>query len=89
MYPDSVDVVGPVCETADRFAAERPLPPVEPGDRVVIRDAGAYGFAMASGYNGRPLPAEVMVSGTRIELVRERQTLEQTWQGERIPDWES
>ena len=82
-----VDVVGPVCETSDRFAQGLALPPVEPGDRVVIRDAGAYGFAMASGYNGRPLPAEVMVEGSRAELVRRRQSLEESWSGERMPDW--
>ena len=78
-----------MCETSDRFAQERPLPPVEPGDLVVVRDAGAYGFAMASGYNGRPLVAEAMVQGTRVELVRRRQTPEETWQGERIPEWQS
>ncbi len=83
-----VDVVGPVCETTDRFAEQRVLPNVEPGDLVVIRDAGAYGFAMASGYNGRPLVAEVMVDGSRAELIRRRQTLEETWQGESIPDWD-
>ncbi|MCZ6569892.1 MAG: diaminopimelate decarboxylase [Deltaproteobacteria bacterium] len=83
-----VDIVGPVCETTDRFAEQRALPNVEPGDLVVIRDAGAYGFAMASGYNGRPLVAEVMVDGSRAELIRRRQTLEETWQGESIPEWD-
>jgi len=87
--PVPIDVVGPVCETSDRFAQERPLPPVQPGDLVVVRDAGAYGFAMASTYNGRPLVAEVMVQGARAELVRRRQTPEETWQGERIPEWQS
>ena len=83
-----VDIVGPVCETTDRFAEQRALPNVEPGDLVVVRDAGAYGFAMASGYNGRPLVAEVMVDGSRAELIRRRQTLEETWQGESIPEWD-
>ena len=55
---------------------------------MVVRDAGAYGFAMASAYNSRPLPAEVMVQGDRAELVRRRQTLEETWTGELLPDWE-
>jgi diaminopimelate decarboxylase len=82
-----VDVVGPVCETTDRFARDLPLPPVEHGDLVVIRDAGAYGFVMSSTYNGRPLVAELMVDGSRVELVRRRQTVEETWAGERIPDW--
>lgn len=83
----AVDVVGPVCETTDRFARDRELPPLEQGDLVVFRDAGAYGFAMASAYNGRPLPAEVMVQGERVELVRRRQTIEETWRGEVMPDW--
>jgi diaminopimelate decarboxylase len=87
--PAPVDIVGPVCESTDRFAKDRLLPPVEPGDPVVVRDAGAYGFAMASTYNGRPLAAEAMVDGSRAELVRRRQTLEETWQAERMPVWES
>jgi diaminopimelate decarboxylase len=81
-----VDVVGPICETTDRFAKDRRLPPVEPGDLVVLRDVGAYGFCMSSTYNGRPLVAEVLVSGERADLIRERQTVEQTWAGERIPE---
>ena len=82
------DVVGPVCETTDRLARDRRLPPVEPGDLVVVRDAGAYGFCMASTYNGRPLPAEVWVEGDRVALVRERQTIPETWAGEHIPEEE-
>ena len=62
----NVDVVGPVCETADAFARDRELESVEPGELLAIRDAGAYGFAMASTYNMRPRPAEVMIEdGTR------------------------
>jgi diaminopimelate decarboxylase len=83
-----VDIVGPVCETTDRFASDYPLPAVRNGDLIVFRDVGAYGFCMASTYNGRALAAEVMVDGSRAELVRRRQTLEETWSGERIPDWE-
>jgi diaminopimelate decarboxylase len=82
-----VDVVGPVCETTDRFAKDLALPPVERADLIVIRDAGAYGFSMSSTYNGRPLVAELMVDGSRVELVRRRQTVEETWTGERIPEW--
>ena len=85
--PAPTDLVGPVCESTDRFLRDQPVPPVENGDLVVIRDAGAYGFAMASAYNGRPLAAEVMVQGARTELVRRRQTIEETWTGERLPDW--
>jgi diaminopimelate decarboxylase len=83
-----VDLVGPVCESTDRFAADLELPKLENGDLVVFRDVGAYGFCMASSYNGRPLPAEVMVQGARAELVRRRQTIEETWAGERMPDWQ-
>ena len=82
------DLVGPVCESTDRFVRDHPLPPVRNGDLLVLRDTGAYGFAMASNYNGRPLAAEVMVDGSRVELVRRRQTVEETWTGERIPDWD-
>jgi diaminopimelate decarboxylase len=82
------DLVGPVCESTDRFLRDHPLPPLENGDRLVFRDVGAYGFAMSSTYNGRPLAAEVMVDGSRVELVRRRQTVEETWAGERMPDWD-
>jgi diaminopimelate decarboxylase len=81
------DVVGPVCESTDRFAADAALPALRTGDLLVLRDVGAYGFAMASTYNGRPLAAEVMVQGERVEPVRRRQTLQETWAGERVPDW--
>jgi diaminopimelate decarboxylase len=80
-----VDVVGPVCESTDRFAQDRPIPPVEPEDLIVLRDVGAYGSCMSSTYNGRPLVAEVMIDGDRAELIRRRQTVEETWSGERIP----
>ena len=71
-----VDVVGPVCETADAFARDRELEGVEPGDLLAIRDTGAYGFAMASTYNMRPRPAEVMVEDGRARLIRRRETFE-------------
>jgi diaminopimelate decarboxylase len=73
---DRVDVVGPVCETADCFARDRDLEPVAPGDLVAIRDAGAYGYSMASNYNMRPRPAEVLVQEGRAVLVRRRETFE-------------
>ena len=71
-----VDVVGPVCETSDAFARDRELETVEPGDLLVVRDTGAYGFAMASTYNMRPRPAEVMVEEGRVRLIRRRETFE-------------
>lgn len=85
---EPVDLVGPICESTDRFAAEYVLPSVSNGDVVVFRDVGAYGFCMASTYNGRPLPAEVMVHGSRVELVRRRQSVDETWAGERMPRWD-
>jgi diaminopimelate decarboxylase len=73
---ESVDVVGPVCESGDFFAQDRELPPVGEGDLLALMSAGAYGFAMASNYNSRPLPAEVLVQGDRFSLIRRHQTIE-------------
>jgi diaminopimelate decarboxylase len=73
---EAVDVVGPVCESGDFFAQDRELPPVSEGDLLALMSAGAYGFAMASNYNSRPLPAEVLVEGDRCSLIRRRQTIE-------------
>ncbi len=67
-----VDVVGPVCESGDFFAQDRELPEFHEGDLAAIMSAGAYGFVMASNYNSRPLPAEVLVRGEDCTLVRER-----------------
>jgi diaminopimelate decarboxylase len=75
--PDAAyDVVGPVCENSDIVGADRALPPLEVGDLVAVLDAGAYGSAMASNYNRRPLPPEVLVEGGAWRLVRRRQTIE-------------
>ena len=71
-----VDVVGPVCETADFLARDRELEAVEPGELLAVRDAGAYGFSMASTYNMRPRPAEVLVEGGAARLTRRRETFE-------------
>jgi len=68
------DVVGPVCESGDFFAQDREIREVESGDVLALMSAGAYGFTMASNYNSRPLPAEVLVSGTEAKLIRKRQT---------------
>ncbi|GIW71832.1 MAG: diaminopimelate decarboxylase [Planctomycetota bacterium] len=67
------DVVGPICETADYLARERPLPEIEAGELLAVFAAGAYGMVMASNYNAQPLPAEVLVDGARARLVRRRQ----------------
>ena len=71
----TADIVGPVCETGDFFARDRVLPAVKPGDLVAVLDAGAYGQSLASNYNSRPRPAEVLVEGKRARLIRRRETL--------------
>ena len=81
---ERVDVVGPVCESGDFFAQDREVPRVAPGELIALMSAGAYGFTMASNYNARPLPAEVLVRGARATLVRARQTLDDLVRGERI-----
>jgi diaminopimelate decarboxylase len=68
-----VDVVGPVCESGDFFAIDRPMPELHQGDLLAIMSAGAYGMVMASNYNSRPLAAEVLVRGSNVQLVRRRQ----------------
>ena len=70
------ELVGPVCESSDVVGRDRSLPRLEQGDLVAIRDAGAYGSAMASNYNRRPLPAEVLVDEGRWRVIRRRQTVD-------------
>ncbi|MCE8018849.1 diaminopimelate decarboxylase [Halomonas sp. MCCC 1A11036] len=77
------DVVGPVCETGDFLGKERELE-IGPGDLLAVRSAGAYGFVMASNYNSRPRPAEVMVDGETFHVVRRRETIEALWAGESL-----
>jgi diaminopimelate decarboxylase len=81
-----VDVVGPICESGDFLAQNRELAPVKEGDLLAVMSAGAYGFTMASNYNTRPLPAEIMVSGDQAVVVRQRQTLDDVLKGESIMD---
>jgi len=82
-----VDVVGPVCETGDQFAEQRPLPPLVTDDLVVFREAGAYGAVMSSTYNTRPLLPEVLVKGDKFEVVRPRQTYDAIIGQDRLPAW--
>jgi diaminopimelate decarboxylase len=70
-----VDVVGPVCESGDFFAKNRKLHVTEEGDLLAILDAGAYGMALASNYNTRPRPAEVLVNGKSAKLIRKRESV--------------
>ena len=74
--PHDYEIVGPVCESSDVVGRDRRLPRLEVGDLVAICDAGAYGSAMASNYNRRPLPVEVLVDDGKWRVVRRRQTLE-------------
>ncbi|WP_043530930.1 diaminopimelate decarboxylase [Litchfieldella xinjiangensis] len=78
---NTYDVVGPVCETGDFLGKERELA-IAAGDLLAVRSAGAYGFVMASNYNSRPRPPEVMVDGDRMHLVRARERIEDLWSGE-------
>ncbi len=86
-HPERVDVVGPICESGDVFAEQRPLPPVSPGALLAIGTAGAYGSVMASFYNARPPAAEVLVKGDRFALIRPRATIAQMIGRDRLPDW--
>jgi diaminopimelate decarboxylase len=73
------DIVGPVCESTDVLAQGRALGLLRPGDLLAIGQTGAYGFSMASQYNGRPRPAEVLVTGSEARLIRERETYADLW----------
>lgn len=82
---DKVEVVGPVCESTDVLGRERELPTLESGDLLCIRHAGAYGFAMASQYNARPRPVEVLIEDDTIRVIRRRETYEDLWLQEENP----
>jgi diaminopimelate decarboxylase len=84
----SSDVVGPVCESSDFFAKNRPLPKVAEGDCLALLSAGAYGSVMSCNYNTRPLTAEVLVNGKQAALVRERQKIEDIWANEKTAPWQ-
>jgi diaminopimelate decarboxylase len=82
--PVRADVVGPVCETGDFLALDRVLPDVVAGDRLAVLGAGAYGFVMASNYNSRPRPAEVVVDGSDWWVARQRESVEDLYRSERM-----
>ncbi len=73
---ETVDVVGPICESGDYLATGRDLPPTKRGDLLAVFTAGAYGFAMSSNYNNRPRVPEVLVDGSSYRIIRRRETLE-------------
>lgn len=81
---ETVDVVGPVCETGDFLARDRAMPRVREGELLAVMSAGAYGFVMSSNYNSRRRAAEVMVDGKDFTVVRERESLEDLVRGEKV-----
>lgn len=81
---ETYDVVGPICETGDFLAIERRLPELKQGDLLVVRGAGAYGFTMASTYNARPRPPEVLVDAGRFAVIRQRESHEDLLRGETL-----
>jgi diaminopimelate decarboxylase len=78
------DVVGPVCESGDFFAQEREMPEPQAGELLAVMSTGAYGFVMASNYNSRARSPEVLVEGTRVHVIRERDTFEDIVRGEKL-----
>ncbi len=84
---DKIDVVGPVCESGDFFAQDREMPELRAGDLLAVMSAGAYGFVMASNYNSRPLPAEALVRGDKLALIRKGQTIDDLIRDEVDPVW--
>lgn len=79
---ETVNVVGPICESGDFLALDRRLPAVEPGEYLAVLGTGAYGFVMSSTYNARPRPPEVLVEGDRYFVARQRETLDDLLRGE-------
>ena len=87
-HKDAVyDIVGPVCETGDTFAKSREMNKCKPGDLLAFRSAGAYGAAMASEYNTRPLVPEVLTNNGDYVVIRDRPSLEEIIARDKIPDW--
>lgn len=82
-----MDVVGPICETSDSFATRRPLPAAKAGDLLAIRTVGAYGAVMASSYNARALPPEVLVKDDGFHIVRQRIGVDDLLAHESVPNW--
>ena len=83
---NTVDVVGPICESGDFLAKDRKMPQSQPGDLLAVMSAGAYGFTMASNYNSRPRVPEVLVKGKDIMVIRKRESYEDLIRGESIPE---
>jgi diaminopimelate decarboxylase len=71
---ETVDIVGPVCETGDFLARDRELPVIQEGELLAVLDTGAYGMVLASNYNTRPRPAEVLIDGKKVRVIRRRES---------------
>ena len=81
------DVVGPVCESGDFLALDRQIDDAQPGNLLAVKSTGAYGFVMASNYNSRPRPVEVLVDGDRFGVITERETYDDLVRNEHSPEW--
>ncbi|HKN58015.1 MAG TPA: diaminopimelate decarboxylase [Gemmatimonadaceae bacterium] len=81
------DVVGPICESGDFLALDRQIDDAQPGDLLAVQSTGAYGFVMASNYNSRPRPAEVLVDGDKFAVITERESYEDLVRNEVPPHW--
>jgi diaminopimelate decarboxylase len=81
------DIVGPVCESGDTFAKQRMMPPLDAGDLVAFRSAGAYGAVMSSEYNTRPMIPEVLVNSDQFAVIRSRPTFDEMINRDTIPEW--
>jgi diaminopimelate decarboxylase len=84
---EPIDIVGPVCESGDTFAKQRNMPPLNAGEMIAFRSAGAYGAVMASEYNSRPLIPEVLVSGDQFAVIRPRPTVDEMIARDKLPTW--
>lgn len=83
---NTVDVVGPICESGDFLAKDRKMGQLKPGDLLAVMSAGAYGFTMSSNYNSRPRVPEILIKGQEIMIIRQRESLEDLIRGESIPE---
>jgi diaminopimelate decarboxylase len=83
----TASLVGPICESGDFLAKDRPMPDFQPGELVAVMSAGAYGFSMSSNYNARPRVAEILVKDEAFYVIRKRETYAQLIRGETIPDF--
>jgi diaminopimelate decarboxylase len=79
---ESVDVVGPICESGDFFCQNREVSTFAPSELIALMSAGAYGMVMATTYNSHPLPAEILVDGNQAKIARKRQTFQDLVEGE-------